>query len=167
MVATSAGLLVYRREASALQVLLGHPGGPFWAKRDAGAWSIPKGEHGPDEEPLDGARREFREELGVKPPDSPVLDLGTTRLRSGKLIRAFAVEGNVDPATISPGEFEMEWPPKSGRTGRFPEIDRVEWFFLDEARTRLNAAQTVFLDRLSEALPPHGGEAGAPAQPSA
>jgi predicted NUDIX family NTP pyrophosphohydrolase len=160
MVATSAGLVVYRREALALQVLLGHPGGPFWAKRDAGAWSIPKGEHGPDEEPLDAARREFQEELGVAPPDSPVLDLGTTRLKSGKLIRAFAVEGDVDPATISPGEFEMEWPPKSGRTGRFPEIDRVEWFFLDEARTRLNPAQAVFLDRLSEELPV--GEAAGP-----
>ncbi|MFC0678421.1 NUDIX domain-containing protein [Lysobacter korlensis] len=153
MAATSAGLLVYRLEASAVQVLLGHPGGPFWAKRDAGAWSIPKGEHGPDETPLDAARREFQEELGVAPPDSPVLDLGTTRLKSGKLIRAFAVEGELDPAAIAPGEFEMEWPPKSGRTGRFPEIDRVEWFFLDEARTRLNPAQGVFLDRLGDALP--------------
>jgi predicted NUDIX family NTP pyrophosphohydrolase len=150
--ATSAGLLVYRREASALQVLLGHPGGPFWAKRDAGAWSIPKGEHGPDEAPLDAARREFQEELGVAPPDGPVVELGTTRLKSGKVIRAFASEGELDPATITPGEFEMEWPPRSGRTGRFPEIDRVEWFFLEEARSRLNPAQAVFVDRLREAL---------------
>ena len=154
MAATSAGLLVYRREAAALQVLLGHPGGPFWARRDAGAWSIPKGEHGPDEAPLDAAKREFEEELGVAPPEAPVLDLGTSRLKSGKVIRAFAVEGDLDPTTISPGEFELEWPPKSGRTGRFPEIDRVEWFFLDEARNRLNPAQAVFVDRLSDALGP-------------
>src|SRR5688572_15992344 len=100
MPATSAGLLVYRREASALQVLLGHPGGPFWAKRDAGAWSIPKGEHGADEEPLAAARREFEEELGVAPPAAPVRDLGTTRLKSGKVIQAFAVEGDLDPAMI-------------------------------------------------------------------
>jgi predicted NUDIX family NTP pyrophosphohydrolase len=151
--ATSAGLLLYRREASALQVLLGHPGGPIWAKRDAGAWSIPKGEHGPDELSLDAARREFEEELGVAPPDGPVLELGITRLKSGKVIRAFACEGELDPAAITPGEFEMEWPPRSGRTGRFPEIDRVQWFFVDEARTRLNTAQAVFLDRLLEALP--------------
>lgn len=153
MTATSAGLLVYRRESSALQVLLGHPGGPFWAKRDAGAWSIPKGEHGPDEDPLNAARREFEEELGVAPPDAPVLDLGTSRLKSGKEIHAFAVEGDLDPATISPGHFEMEWPPRSGRTATFPEVDRVEWFYLDEARTSLNPAQVVFLDRLTAQLP--------------
>lgn len=151
---TSAGLLIYRREASDLQVLLGHPGGPFWAKRDAGAWTIPKGEHGADEEPLDAARREFQEELGIAPPDGHVVELGTTRLKSGKVIRAFATEGDLDPATIAPGEFELEWPPRSGKTGRFPEIDRVEWFNLDEARPRLNPAQTVFLDRLLAALPP-------------
>ncbi len=162
MAATSAGLLVYRREASAVQVLLGHPGGPFWAKRDAGAWSIPKGEHGPDEEPLDAARREFEEELGIAPPDSPVLDLGTTRLKSGKVIRAFAAESDLDPATIEPGQFELEWPPKSGKTGRFPEIDRVEWFFLPEARMRLNPAQAVFVDRLSAALASLNGEAAGP-----
>jgi predicted NUDIX family NTP pyrophosphohydrolase len=152
MAATSAGLLIYRREASGWQVLAGHPGGPFWAKRDAGAWSIPKGEHDPDEEPLDAARREFQEELGVAPPDGAVLDLGTARLKSGKAIRAFAVEGDVDPATVVPGEFDMEWPPKSGRIARFPEIDRVEWFFVDEARGRLNPGQVVFLDRLLSAL---------------
>jgi predicted NUDIX family NTP pyrophosphohydrolase len=166
MAATSAGLLVYRREASGLQVLLGHPGGPFWAKRDAGAWSLPKGEHGPDELPLAAARREFEEELGIAPPDAPVLDLGTTRLKSGKVIRAFAVEGDLDPATISPGEFDMEWPPRSGRTGRFPEIDRVEWFFPDEARTRLNPAQAVFLDRLAAAVPLEDRGSGEPAPES-
>ncbi len=141
-------------------MLLGHPGGPFWARRDAGAWSIPKGEHGPDEAPLEAAKREYREELGVAPPEAPALDLGTTRLKSGKVIRAFAVEGDLDPTTILPGEFELEWPPRSGRTERFPEIDRVEWFFLEEARTRLNPAQAVFVDRLSAVLPPPSGTAG-------
>jgi predicted NUDIX family NTP pyrophosphohydrolase len=160
MAATSAGLLVYRREASGWQVLAGHPGGPFWAKRDAGAWSIPKGEHGPEEQPIDAARREFAEELGIAPPDGVVRDLGTSRLKSGKTIRAFAVEGNLDPVDIVPGEFEMEWPPKSGRIARFPEIDRVEWFFLEEARTRLNPGQVVFLDRLIAELPPEDGEPG-------
>ena len=163
MAATSAGLLLYRRESSGWQVLVGHPGGPFWAKRDAGAWSIPKGEHGQDEEPLDAARREFQEELGVAPPDGAVHDLGTTRLKSGKVIRAFAVEGNLDPAAIAPGEFEMEWPPRSGRTARFPEIDRVEWFFVEEARRRLNPSQAAFLDRLVEILPPAGERPDGPA----
>jgi predicted NUDIX family NTP pyrophosphohydrolase len=157
MAATSAGLLLYRREASGWQVLAGHPGGPFWAKRDAAAWSIPKGEHGPEEPPLVAARREFEEELGIAPPDGAVLDLGTTRLKSGKVIRAFAVAGDLDPADVVPGEFEMEWPPRSGRTARFPEIDRVEWFFLDEARARLNPGQVVFLDRLAAALPRETG----------
>jgi predicted NUDIX family NTP pyrophosphohydrolase len=152
MPATSAGLLLYRREASGWQVLLGHPGGPFWAKRDAGAWSIPKGEHGPDEGPLDAARREFREELGIAAPDGAVLDLGTTRLKSGKVIRAFAVEGDLDPGSIVPGPFEMEWPPRSGRLATFPEIDRVEWFFPDEAKARVNPGQVVFLDRLTPLL---------------
>jgi predicted NUDIX family NTP pyrophosphohydrolase len=160
MAATSAGLLLYRREASGWQVLAGHPGGPFWAKRDAGSWSIPKGEHGPEEEPLDAACREFEEELGITPPDGAVLDLGTTRLKSGKVIRAFAVEGDLDPAAIVPGQFEMEWPPKSGRTAKFPEIDRVEWFYPDEARTRLNPGQVAFVDRLIAMLPTAGAEPG-------
>ena len=158
MTATSAGLLLYRRESAGWQVLAGHPGGPFWAKRDAGAWSIPKGEHGPDEEPLDAARREFQEELGIAPPDGAVIDLGTARLKSGKVIRAFAIDGDLDPGVIVPGEFEMEWPPRSGRTARFPEIDRVEWFFVEEARTRLNPGQVVFLDRLTAVLRPAGDE---------
>jgi predicted NUDIX family NTP pyrophosphohydrolase len=160
MPTTSAGLLLYRREASGWQVLVGHPGGPFWAKRDAGAWSIPKGEHGPDEAPLDAARREYEEELGLTPPTGPVLDLGTTRLKSGKVIRAFAIEGDADPAEIIPGEFQMEWPPRSGTMSTFPEIDRVEWFFPDEARIRLNPAQAVFLDRLLVALAQSGAEPG-------
>jgi predicted NUDIX family NTP pyrophosphohydrolase len=152
MAGTSAGLLLYRREPSGWQVLAGHPGGPFWSKRDAGAWSIPKGEQGSEEAPLEAARREFEEELGITPPDGALLDLGTTRLKSGKVIRAFAVEGDLDPAKVVPGEFEMEWPPRSGRTARFPEIDRVEWFFADEARARLNPGQVVFVDRLMSAL---------------
>jgi predicted NUDIX family NTP pyrophosphohydrolase len=163
MAATSAGLLLYRRQPSGWQVLVGHPGGPFWAKRDEGSWSIPKGEHGGDESPLDAARREFQEELGVAPPDGAVQDLGSSRLKSGKVIRAFAIEGTLDPAAIVPGEFEMEWPPRSGRTARFPEIDRVAWFFLDEARTRLNPGQVIFVDRLAATLPAgDGGRSIAP-----
>ena len=156
MAATSAGLLLYRRDASGWQVLAGHPGGPFWVNRDEGAWSIPKGEHDADELPLDAARREFREELGVEPPEGAVRDLGTTRLKSGKVIRAFAIAGELDPSAIIPGEFELEWPPRSGRIASFPEIDRVAWFSIDEARARLNPAQTVFLDRLAAALAPDG-----------
>lgn len=152
MAVTSAGLLLYRRTTSGWQVLAGHPGGPFWAKRDVGAWSLPKGEHGPDEEPVAAARREFEEELGIAPPDGAVRDLGSSRLKSGKVLRAFAVEGDLDPATIVPGGFDMEWPPRSGRTARFPEIDRVEWFSPDEARVRLHPAQAVFVDRLLAAL---------------
>jgi predicted NUDIX family NTP pyrophosphohydrolase len=152
---TSAGLLVYRREATALQVLLGHPGGPFWSRKDAGAWSMPKGEYDGNEEPLHAARREYAEELGVEPPDSPVRDLGTSRQKSGKVVRAYALEGDLDPAIIEPGLFEMEWPPKSGRRASFPEIDRVEWFFLEEARIRINPGQAVFLDRLEAELGEH------------
>ena len=143
----SAGLLLFRRR-SALEVLLAHPGGPFWSRRDAGAWSIPKGEYDADEAPLAAARREFLEELGLPAPDGPLIPLGEVRQPSGKLVTAWAVEADLDPTVIVPGTFELEWPRGSGRIRTIPEIDRVAWFALDEARVRLAEGQRPFLDRL-------------------
>ena len=143
----SAGLLLFRRR-SALEVLLAHPGGPFWARRDAGAWSIPKGEYDADEAPLAAARREFLEELGLPAPDGALIPLGEIRQPSGKLITAWAVEADLDPAAIIPGTFELEWPRGSGRVRTIPEVDRVAWFPLDEARLRIVAGQRPFLDRV-------------------
>jgi predicted NUDIX family NTP pyrophosphohydrolase len=136
-------------------VLLVHPGGPFWARRDDGAWSVPKGEHGPGEDPLAVARREFLEELGVEPPAtaSPV-SLGEVRQAGGKRVRAWAIRGDVDPATIRSNTFAMEWPPRSGRTKEFPEVDRAAWFDLTVARTKLVSGQVGFLDRLAELVGP-------------
>lgn len=152
----SAGLLPYRRDADGLRVLIAHMGGPLWAKKDARAWSVPKGEHDDAEEPLAAARREFAEELGLPAPDGAVVDLGEVRQGSGKRVRCWAVEADVDPEAIVPGAFEMTWPSRSGRTITVPEVDRVAWMSVDEARPRLVAAQEAFLDRLLEAL----GEAG-------
>ncbi len=129
-------------------MLLGHPGGPFWARKDDAAWSVPKGEHGPDEAALDAARREFVEELGLPVPDGTLHDLGEVRQGGGKVVAVWAVEGDLDPAAVVPGTFEMEWPPRSGRLQSFPELDRVEWCDLELARTRLVVGQRVFLDRL-------------------
>jgi predicted NUDIX family NTP pyrophosphohydrolase len=151
--ARSAGIVLYRGRGESLEVLLVHPGGPVWASRDAGAWSIPKGEYADDEEPLAAARREFEEELGRPAPDAEPLELGEIRQKSGKVVRGWAVEGDLDPATAVSNTYEMEWPPRSGRMQAFPEIDRVEWFDLDEARGRLKEAQVPFLDRLEAALP--------------
>jgi predicted NUDIX family NTP pyrophosphohydrolase len=149
----SAGLLVHRGGPVGTEVLLVHPGGPFWATRDEGAWSIPKGEIDDDgEEPLAVARREFREELGLEPPDGAPVGLGEVRLKSGKRVEAWALPGDLDVTTIVSNEFETEWPPKSGRTASFPEVDRAEWCTLDVARSKLNPAQVAFLDRLVEAL---------------
>ncbi|MFC7327151.1 NUDIX domain-containing protein [Marinactinospora rubrisoli] len=148
----SAGILVYRRSASGVEVLLGHMGGPFWARRDAGAWSVPKGEHPPGEPAETAARREFREELGVAPPDGELHPLGSTRQSGGKTVTVWAVEGDIDPRDVVPGTFEMEWPPRSGRVREFPEIDRVAWFGVAAARERIVAGQRVFLDRLAERL---------------
>lgn len=148
--AHSAGILLYRT-SPVLEVLLVHPGGPFWAKKDDGAWSIPKGEF-EDEDPLIAARREFAEELGVDAPDGEVIDLGEIAQKAGKVVRAFAIEGDLDPATIVSNTFDLEWPPRSGTTQQFPEIDRADWFGLDEARTQLNPAQVAFVDRLTESL---------------
>jgi predicted NUDIX family NTP pyrophosphohydrolase len=151
--ATSAGLLLYRRREGTLEVLLVHPGGPLWARRDEGAWSIPKGEYVEGEEdPLAAARREFAEELGSPPPDSEAVDLGEIRQKSGKRVRAWALEGDLDTAHITSNTFAMQWPPRSGRMQEFPEVDRAEWFPLSEARQRINPAQAALLDRLAETL---------------
>ena len=148
---TSAGLLLFRHTDDGLEVLLGHMGGPFFARRDAGAWTVPKGEYEPDSESAwDAARREFQEELGLPPPDGEAVALGEVRQTNGKVVTAWAIEADLDPATVVPGLFSMEWPPKSGRTREFPELDRVEWFGLDRARAVIVKAQAAFLDRLAE-----------------
>ena len=148
---TSAGIVLFRERDGELQVLLGHMGGPLWARKDAGAWTIPKGELDPGEDPLAGARREFAEELGHAPPGGDVLELGEIRQRAGKRVIAFAVEGDFDPETIVPGTFEMIWPPRSGRTQAFPEVDRVAWFDLATAEVKLVGGQTDLLARLAAA----------------
>jgi predicted NUDIX family NTP pyrophosphohydrolase len=149
----SAALLLYRRRRGALEVLLAHPGGPIWARRDAGAWSVPKGEIEGGEEPQAVARREFEEETGQPAPDGDLVSLGEVRQKSGKVVTAWAVEGDLDPATSKSNTFPLEWPPGSGNWVDIPEVDRVAWFGLEEARTRLNPAQVVFVDRLAEATP--------------
>ena len=141
----SAGVLLRRPSG---EVLLVHPGGPFWARKDLGAWSIPKGEFSDDESAEVAARREFLEELGVEAPSS-LTDLGTVRQKNGKEVRAFLGEGDLDVDTVVSNTFEMEWPPRSGRRASFAEIDRAEWFPVDVAREKLNPAQAEFLDRLA------------------
>jgi predicted NUDIX family NTP pyrophosphohydrolase len=148
----SAGILLYRRRDDRLEVLLVHPGGPLWARRDAGVWSIPKGEYGDDEDPLAAARREFAEELGTPAPDGDALELGEIRQKSGKRVRAWALAGDLDAEQIRSNTFAMQWPPRSGRTQEFPEVDRAQWFGFDEAREKLNPAQVELLDRLSDIL---------------
>jgi predicted NUDIX family NTP pyrophosphohydrolase len=151
MAKRSAGILLYRVRDGAPEVLLVHPGGPFWAKRDAGAWSIPKGEHEPGEDPRACAMRELEEELGTNPAgDGDLVELGDVRQRSGKVVTAWAVNGDFDPATLRSNTFSMEWPPRSGAMRDFPEVDRAEWFSLGEARERILPAQAPFLDRLAE-----------------
>jgi len=154
MVVWSAGLLLYRL-TPAPEVFIAHMGGPFWAKKDAGAWSIPKGEYDPDTEgALDAARREFREELGVEPPEVEWVELGTFAYSSGKKVVVFAGDGAGFTASgFSFGTFEMEWPPRSGRTASFPEVDRAEWMALDAARDALVKGQRPALDAALEALP--------------
>jgi predicted NUDIX family NTP pyrophosphohydrolase len=150
---TSAGILLWRRGDGRLEVLLGHPGGPFFARKDAGVWSILKGETAADDEDLELlARREFEEETGHVAPDGPAIALGDVRQAGGKVVHCWALEGDLDPEGASSNTFEMEWPPRSGKTQEFPEIDRVAWFGLATARAKLNAAQTAFLDRLEDAL---------------
>jgi predicted NUDIX family NTP pyrophosphohydrolase len=147
MPAASAGILLYRRAGGGILVLLVHPGGPFWAKRDLGAWSIPKGEFGEEEEPAAAARREFAEELGVE-VTGELQPLGEITQKAGKRVVGFAAEGELDVDAIRSNTFDMEWPPRSGRTKSFPEIDRAEWFGLDTAREKIIPGQLPFLDRL-------------------
>ena len=149
----SAGLLVYRRTDDGIEVLLVHPGGPFWAKKDEGSWSLPKGEYEPEEDPLVVALREFEEETGQPPPDHSEAEwLGEQRQPSGKVVSAWAVEGDVDVSDIRSNTFEMEWPPRSGRMQEFPEVDRAGWFGPDEARRKILRGQAGFLDRLSKLI---------------
>jgi predicted NUDIX family NTP pyrophosphohydrolase len=152
MAKRSAGILLYRDRAGAPEVLLVHPGGPLWTKKDLGAWSIPKGEYDENEDPLACAQREFEEELGVAPPAGPPADLGSTKQAGGKLVHAWAAEGDLDPAGVKSNTFTMEWPPRSGVVREFPEVDRAQWFGLAEARRRINPAQAVFLERLRDLL---------------
>jgi predicted NUDIX family NTP pyrophosphohydrolase len=154
----SAGILLFRRGDNGLQVLLAHPGGPYWSRKDFGSWSVPKGIAEPDEAPEAVAAREFAEETGfelssvAKEPARSPLDLGEVTLKSGKVVHAWAVEGDLDPELAQSNEFEIEWPPRSGRTQVIPEVDRVAWFGLDEARRRAHPVQAEFVDRLEAAL---------------
>ena len=149
----SAGILLYRRAGDGgLEVLLAHPGGPFFAKRDAGAWSIPKGEPDGNEPLFTVAQREFAEETGHPVPDGPLVELGSIVQKGGKVVHAWAVEGDLDAAAALSNTFEMEWPPRSGHRQVFPEIDRVEWFGPIEARRRIKPTQAPLIDRLEEAL---------------
>ena len=150
---TSAGLLVFRMTSDGTpEVLLVHPGGPLWRKKDDGVWSIPKGEVEADDDPQATADREYAEELGSPPPSGPRIDLGQIIQKGGKRVRAWAVAGDFDEATVRSNTFEMEWPRGSGRIGSFPEIDRAAWFTLTSARAKLLDAQCAFLDRLTLAL---------------
>jgi predicted NUDIX family NTP pyrophosphohydrolase len=139
---------MFRQRGDRREVLLVHPGGPFWAKRDDGAWSIPKGEFADGEDPLVAAEREFQEELGVPPPVGPRRSIGSIRQAGGKVVDAWAVEGDLDVKKIKSNVFELEWPPRSGRMKPFPEVDRGDWFDEQTARRKINASQAVFLDRL-------------------
>ena len=147
----SAGIVLHRDRGGAPEVLLVHPGGPVWSRRDAGAWSIPKGEYESGEDPLAAARREFEEELGLPPPVAEPVELGEVRQKSGKRVRAWALAGDLDATAIHSNSFAMEWPPRSGRWQEFPEVDRAQWFGLAEAREKINPAQAELLDRLEQA----------------
>jgi predicted NUDIX family NTP pyrophosphohydrolase len=148
----SAGILLHRGSGERLEVLLVHPGGPFWAKRDEGAWSIPKGEYRAEEDPELAARREFAEELGSDLPAGRLDDLGEVRQKSGKVVHAWALAGDLDATAIHSNAFTMQWPPRSGRMQEFPEVDRAQWFTLADARVKINAGQAPLLDRLRERL---------------
>jgi predicted NUDIX family NTP pyrophosphohydrolase len=151
----SAGVLVYRRRPDGLQFLLVHPGGPYWAKKEEGAWSVPKGEHGEDEDPFQVARRELEEETGMR-PTGQFIPLPPVRQRGGKIVTAWAVEGDFDPGRLRSNAFSMEWPPGSGRTREFPEVDRAGWFTLAEARVKLNPAQVPLLEEVVRRLASSG-----------
>jgi predicted NUDIX family NTP pyrophosphohydrolase len=147
----SAGILMFRRRGGEIEVLLMHPGGPFWAKKDAGAWSIPKGEYAQGEDALAVAKREFEEETGAR-PEGKFLPLGEVVQAGGKIVTAWALEGDFDPATLTSNRFELEWPPKSGRKVSFPEVDRALWFPPAEARQKILPAQHEFITRLRDAI---------------
>ncbi len=147
---TSAGILLYRTRDGGPEVLLVHPGGPYWKNRDAGSWSIPKGEIGKGEDPLRTALREFREETGLEPPSGRPVPLPPVRLKSGKLVLVWALEGDLDPETVHSNTFEMEWPPHSGQMRNFPEIDRARWFTLEEAEHRANPAYASVFEALKK-----------------
>ena len=147
----SAGLLMYRKRGEAVEVLLVHPGGPFWAKKDLGSWSIPKGEFDEDEDPLKAARREFEEETGFLPTGN-FIRLGAIKQPSGKLIHAWAFEGDLDAKKTKSNTFSLEWPPQSGKQQEFPEVDRVEWFSIEAARERIIKGQIEFIDELLRIL---------------
>lgn len=150
--AQSAGLVLYRQRDGKLEVLLVHPGGPFWQKRDEGVWSIPKGEFAENELGIEVARREFEEELGVAAPNGAASPLGEVRQAGGKIVHAWALPGDLDVTRTSSNTFELEWPPRSAKMQTFPEIDRAAWFGLDAARRKVLPAQRVFIDRLEEQL---------------
>ena len=147
----SAGIVLYRQRPGGLQFLLVHPGGPYWANKDAGAWSVPKGEYRAEENALDAACREFEEEIGTRPRGDFVA-LTPVCQRGGKVVRAWGVEGDLDPGSVRSNTFSMEWPPGSGRTRDFPEVDRVGWFSLEQARTKINPAQLPLLEELTRKL---------------
>lgn len=144
----SAGLLLYRVNDGVVEVLIGHPGGPFWARKDDGAWSIPKGEYADDEDPWVAAQREFGEEIGMEPPDGPRIDMAPVRQPGGKVITAYAVRGDLDVADSVSNTFELEWPKGSGKIRQYPEIDRLAWFSVAAARAKLLTGQRTLLDSL-------------------
>jgi predicted NUDIX family NTP pyrophosphohydrolase len=148
----SAGLLLHRGRGKDLEVLLVHPGGPIWANRDVGAWSVPKGEYLDGEDPLAAARREFQEELGTAPPAGDAEDLGEIRQKSGKRVRAWALAGDLDTTEIHSNTFLFQWPPRGGKMIEIPEVDRAEWFRLETAREKINPGQVPLLDRLEQLL---------------
>ena len=148
---TSAGLLMYRQGPGGLEVLLAHPGGPYWTRKDDGAWMLPKGELAPGEDPLAGARREFAEEIGIDPP-GPYASLGEVVQKGGKRVLAWAVAGDFAPEQLRSSLFEMEWPPRSGQVRAFPEVDKVEWFTVPAARAKMLPSQWPFVERLAAAL---------------
>ena len=148
----SAGVLLYRRRPAGLEVLLAHPGGPLFARKDAGHWTIPKGEVEPGEEILAVARREFEEETGHPPPDGAIIELGSIVQKGGKVVHAWAIEGDLDPANAVSNTFELSWPRGTGLRQLFPEIDRVEWFDLNEGRRRVKETQIPLIDRLEASL---------------
>jgi predicted NUDIX family NTP pyrophosphohydrolase len=148
----SAGILLYRQHGGTLEVLLVHPGGPYWWKKDKGAWSIPKGEYEKGDDPVAAARREFQEETSFAFPDGVWRELGEVRLASRKTVTAWAIEGDCDASSIRSNHFEMEWPPKSGKIQQFPEVDRAAWFPLPTAREKIHPAQREFLERMVEMI---------------